>query len=177
MDTQPRLDPLEPSRYFPDGRSARPPVPGTRTVGESRDRGLVSGLKPGVADHEPALDRAGEYATEFPFAVTPEVMRRGRAEYDISCAVCHDRHGTGSGPVVAASYPPAQSFHTDRLRQAPAGYLFEVVTRGNRAMPAHDRQIPARDRWAVVAYVRALQLSQHAELQSLPPEIRQKFSK
>jgi mono/diheme cytochrome c family protein len=182
MADQPRYGPLEPSRFFADGQSSREPVPGTLARGEAwEDAHLLTGKLPGVPPTgsperpAPSLDRAAEYVDTFPFKVTPDVVRRGRERFNIFCAACHDKVGTGTGPVVGSGYPAAQSFHTDRLRQAPAGYVFDVISNGYRAMPRFAGQIPPRDRWAVIAYARALQLSQHADLKTLPPDVRQGF--
>ncbi len=182
MANQPRYDPLEPSRFFPDGQSARHPVAGMLARDEERtDYHLLTGTRPGVPPAggkerpAPTLDRAAEYEETFPFAITPDAMRHGRERFNIYCAACHGPLGAGDGPVVRSGYPQAQSFHTDRLRQAPAGYLFDVVTRGYQKMPVFAGQITPRDRWAVVAYVRALQLSRHAELKNLPPDVRKRF--
>lgn len=177
MADQPRYEPQEPSRFFADGRSSRPPVPGTVARGDSAaDPQALTGWNPG-ADVPPAptLDRRADYAATFPAPVTAATMRRGRERFDIFCATCHGRAGTGAGPVVAAGYPRAESFHTDRLRAAPAGYLFDVITRGHKRMPAYAAQLPPVDRWAVVAYVRALQLSRRANLTDLPPDVRRRF--
>lgn len=177
MAEQPRYDPLAASRFFDDGRSAREPVPGTLARGQEWDDvHLLTGRKPGIAfPPVPSLDRAADYEDTFPFPVTDAVMQRGRERYDIFCSACHDTLGTGRGKVVVAGYPPAQSFHTDRLRQAPAGYMFDVITHGYRAMPRFASQITPRDRWAVIAYVRALQLSQHARVEDLPEDLRRRL--
>ncbi len=178
MADQPRYEPLEASRFFADGRSIREPVAGTVARGHSvADTHLFTGLKAGVErSAEPTLDRRADYADTFPFPVSRDVMRRGRERYDIQCAACHGRAGTGAGPVVAAGYPRAEAFHTDRLRLAPVGYLFDVVSRGTKRMPAFAGRIEANDRWAILAYLRALQLSQHAALKDLPPDVRQRFA-
>jgi mono/diheme cytochrome c family protein len=182
MAKQPRYAPLAPGRFFADGQSGRAPVPGTRAHDETReDVHLLTGKKPGTAPTAskerpaPSLEHAAEYEETFPFAVSAERMRHGRERFGVYCAACHGTLGDGSGVVVRAGYPQAESFHTDRLRRAPAGYLFDVVTHGYKKMPGFARQIAPRDRWAILAYVRALQLSRHAELKALPPELRQQF--
>ena len=179
MADQPRYDPLEPGRFFPDGQSARQPVPGTIARGyASADRYVRTGrTSDAPADRPPSLERPGEYVTEFPFPITAEVMREGRERYLVYCTPCHGRSGSGTGPVVAAGYPKAQSFHQDRLRRAPVGYLFDVVTRGHGPMPSYAGQIPPAERWAILAYVRALQFSRHAPLTELPPEVRERFAR
>jgi mono/diheme cytochrome c family protein len=98
----------------------------------------------------------------FPFPVTEEVMERGRLKFNVYCAVCHDRLGNGNGRIVQRGYLRPPSLHAQRLRDAPVGHFFEVITNGHGGMPSYSAQIPPRDRWAVIAYVRALQYSQSA---------------
>jgi mono/diheme cytochrome c family protein len=161
MAEQPRYDPLEASRVFPDGQAARPRVAGTVARGELRDD---TALFTGKADGRPV--------DKVPVAVTPEVLARGRERFDIYCSPCHDRVGTGNGMVVRRGYRQPPSLHDERLRQAPAGHFFDVVTNGFGVMPAYAAQVPVRDRWAIVAYIRALQRSQHATLADVPPAER-----
>ncbi|HKY05989.1 MAG TPA: cytochrome c [Blastocatellia bacterium] len=116
------------------------------------------------------------FATTFPFPVTKEVMDRGEERYNIFCSVCHSRTGDGLGMVVRRGYRRPPSLHDDRLRQAPPGYLFDVITNGFGAMPDYAAQITPRDRWAIVAYIRALQLSQQGTLADVPPEERDKLN-
>jgi mono/diheme cytochrome c family protein len=153
MHDQPRFEPLEKTTLFPDGRSSRPRVPGTIARGEGvYDAQLMEGKLDGVL------------ATTFPMPITAEVLARGRERYDIFCSACHDRAGTGEGLVVKRGLKQPPSLHIERLRQAPPGYHFDVITRGFGAMyDLADRLAPA-DRWAIVAYVRALQRSQNASL-------------
>ena len=117
----------------------------------------------------------------MPFPVTRDVLDRGRQRFDIYCAPCHSRLGDGGGIVVQRGFRPPPSYHTDRLRKAPLGYFFEVMTYGFGAMPEYASQVPARDRWCIVAYIRALQLSQSAtnadvpsgqQIPSEPPQFR-----
>jgi mono/diheme cytochrome c family protein len=164
MADQPRYDPLEPSTFFADGQSARQLVPDTVARGQLRDDGALYTGKSGGADVE-----------QFPFPVTRDVLERGRERFDIYCAVCHGEAGYGDGMVVKRGFSPPPSFHTDRLRAAPVGHFFDVMTNGFGAMPSYAEQVPVRDRWAIAAYVRALQLSQHATLADLPPEARQQL--
>lgn len=164
MAEQPRYDPLEPSEFFDDQRSARPLVEGTVARGHLREdehlyRGTVNG-KP---------------AETFPFAVDKQVLLRGRERYDVFCAPCHDRVGTGQGMIVRRGYRAPASFHIDRLRQTEAGDFFEHITKGFGVMPDYAQQIAPADRWAIVAYIRALQLSQHARLSDLPEAERAKL--
>jgi len=152
MEDQPRYEPLEASTFFPDGRSSRPLLPGTVARGHLDDT-----APPGDAP---------------PFPVTREVLDRGEERYDIFCSPCHDRVGTGDGMVVRRGYTRPPSFHIDRLREAPPGHFFEVMTKGFGAMPSYAAQVPAQDRWAIAAYIRALQRSQHATLSDVPAAAR-----
>ena len=125
-----------------------------------------------------APDRVGQgFADIFPFPITAEVLDRGETNYNIFCSVCHDRLGTGDGMIVRRGYRKPPSYHTDRLRRAPAGYFFDVITNGFGAMPDYAAQIIPADRWAIVAYIRALQLSQNAALADVPAEKRAELEK
>ena len=161
MEDQPRYEPLERSRFFEDERSARPLPEGTVARGHLR------------VDREMYLGKRGEQLIEsFPFAITRRDLERGRERYDIFCSPCHGRAGTGEGMVVQRGFRPPPSFHLDRLREAPVGYFYDVVTNGFGAMWSYASRIPPRDRWAIVAYVRALQLSQNVRAGDLAPEDR-----
>ena len=182
MAEQPRYDPLEPSRFFADGMSARPPTAGavSRTppadqLLEFASEELMANAADPAQGVPPSLEQAADYLDTFPMPVTLEVMKHGRERFQIYCAPCHGEKGTGVGPVVEHGYPRAASFHTERLRQAPAGYVFDVITRGRGSMPPYGAQVPPYDRWAIVAYLRALQFSQHADWAQLPEEIRQRI--
>lgn len=157
MHDQPRYKPYAASDFFGDNRSARPLVEGTVARGQLRDD-----------EHLYAGKLDGELAASFPFPVTAEVMARGRERFDVFCAPCHSRTGDGNGMVVQRGYRKAQSLHIERLRNERAGYFYDVISRGFGAMPDYASQIPVRDRWAIVAYVRALQLSQSATLADVP---------
>jgi mono/diheme cytochrome c family protein len=161
MRDQPRREPLEAGPFFRDGRSAREPVPGTVARGQLRaDMHLYEGL----------VD--GKPAPTFPFPVDRRLLARGRERFDAFCSHCHDRAGYGDGMVVQRGFRRPPSFHLDRLRKAPPGHLFGVITNGFGAMPNHRDVITPRDRWAIVAYIRALQLSQHAALDDVPDDAR-----
>jgi hypothetical protein len=164
MHDQPRYEPLEASTFFADGRSARPPVPGTVARGQLQaDEHFYSGQSAGVL------------VDTLPFPVTRKVLERGRERYNIYCSPCHDRIGNGQGMVVRRGFRRPSSFHIPRLHEAPVGYFFDVMTRGFGAMTDYAAQISARDRWAIVAYLRALQLSQRVMLAEVPVEERQKL--
>lgn len=152
MHVQPRQNPLARSEFFADQRSARPLVEGTVARGDLREN---SYLYTGKLGNNP-----GDY---MPFPVTKQDLERGRVRFNIYCAPCHSRVGDGNGYVPTRGFsrkPP--SFHSERLQKAPVGYIFGVITEGFGIMPDYASQIAAEDRWRIVAYVRALQLSQHA---------------
>jgi mono/diheme cytochrome c family protein len=166
MHDQPKYQPLARSRFFADGRASRPAVEGTVARGElDSDPVVVTGRT------------ADGFVERAPLPLTEGLLRRGRERFDIFCAVCHDRVGNGGGMIVLRGFRRPPSFHVDRLRQQPDGYLFDVVTRGFGVMPSYATQIPIADRWAIVAYVRALQLSQHATLADVPPAERDRLSR
>lgn len=185
MHDQEKLEPLEASTMFPDGRASRHPVEGTVARGDlEADHHLHRGserlpeppsIYTGEGGGEPAPSAEPEYrdATTFPFAVTRADLARGRERYDIHCAPCHSRSGHGDGMVVRRGLRQPPSFHIDRLREQTPGYLYDVITRGFGAMPAYGNRIALRDRWAIVAYMRALQLSQNARLEDVPEAERQ----
>lgn len=164
MSDQPRHEPLEASDFFDDRKSAREPVAGTVARGFLREDGLLHAGKIG-----------SRTAEVFPFPVDRAVLERGRERYGIFCAPCHDYVGTGQGRIVQRGFRPPPSYHLDRLRQAPPGHFFDVMTNGFGAMPDYAAQIPARDRWAIAAYIRALQRSQHARAEDLPEEERRRL--
>ncbi|HLY17116.1 MAG TPA: cytochrome c [Bryobacteraceae bacterium] len=168
MQDQPKYIPLRPSSFFADGRSERPLVEGTVARGHLEADTV---FYTGKADGKPVA--------AFPFPVTREVLDRGQERFNIYCSPCHDRMGTGRGMIVRRGFthPPPPSYHIDRLRQAPDGYIFDVITNGLGAMPDYAAQIPPADRWAIVAYVRALQLSQHASVNDVPPDARGQLNK
>jgi len=161
MHMQPRYNSLDASAFFDDGRSARPAVPGTVARGNLR---INSHLYTGKVN--------GVVVDAFPFPVTRQVLERGRERYNIYCTPCHDEVGTGHGMIVRRGFPPPPSYHSDRLRTAPAGHYFDVMTNGFGAMRSYADRVSPQDRWAIVAYIRALQLSQHATLAEVPEKER-----
>ena len=157
MHNQPKYRPLRSTSFFADGSSARPLVEGTVPRGTlQEDAAFFTGTMGNVA------------VKELPFPVDERVLSRGQSRYDIFCTPCHDAVGTGRGMVVQRGYRQPPSFHDERLRLADPGYFFDVMTNGFGAMPDYKMQLTARDRWAVVAYIRALQLSQHASKADIP---------
>ena len=158
MHEQPRQNPLSRSDFFADQRSARPPVEGTVARGDLRGDTYFYTGKVG--------SNPGDV---MPFPVTREVLGRGRERFNIFCAPCHSRVGDGNGMVPSRGFarkPP--SFHIARLQKAPVGYFYDVITNGFGIMPDYASQIPPQDRWDVVAYIRALQLSQNATMADVP---------
>jgi cytochrome c553 len=157
MYNQPKFKPLRGTTFFADGRQSRDFPKGTIARGFLReDKFFYKGLE----------DTA--FAKNFPMPVTREVLLRGQARFNIYCTPCHDWAGTGRGMIVRRGFKQPPSYHIDRLREAPAGYLFDVITNGFATMSGYAAQVPPEDRWAIVAYIRALQLSQNAKLADLP---------
>jgi mono/diheme cytochrome c family protein len=161
MHDQPKFKPYAKDDFFADRRSARPLPEGTIARGHLREDSV---LYTGKA--------AGKPVDAFPFAVTAGVMARGQERFDIFCAPCHGRTGDGDGMIVRRGYRKPPTFHQDRLRQTAPGYTFDVITNGFGAMPDYAQQIPVRDRWAIVAYIKALQRSQNTAVGTVPAEAR-----
>lgn len=166
MYQQPRYDTYEPSTFFEDGASARPLVEGTVARGfaiedEHRFLGTVN----------------GQQAPTFPYLVDRRTLERGQEQYSIFCSQCHGILGDGNGVVVQRGFPQPQTFHSDRLRQVPVGYFFNVITNGFGRMYPYGDRINPDDRWAITAYVRALQVSQFADLEDLPPMDRDRLER
>ncbi len=157
MHDQPKYRPLRASDFLPDGGSARAPVAGTVARGQLRDDTLLYTGKVGTED-----------APVFPFPIDAQVMARGRERYDIYCSPCHARTGTGDGMIVLRGYRQPPTLHSERLRTAPPGHFFDVITNGFGAMPDYAAQVRPEDRWAIVAYIRALQLSHRASPADIP---------
>jgi mono/diheme cytochrome c family protein len=164
MQDQPKYIPLRSSTFFNDERSARPLVPGTVARGHLHDDTLLETGKIGKDD-----------ATLFPFRVDARVLERGQERYEIYCSPCHGRTGYGDGMIVRRGFRHPPSYHDDRLRNAPVGHFVDVMTNGFGAMADYRQQVDARDRWAIAAYIRALQLSEHATLADVPAAERAKL--
>jgi mono/diheme cytochrome c family protein len=161
MHDAPRYEPLEASTFFGDGRGSRTLVANTVPRGALReDEHLYAGK----------ID--GQLADVFPMPVTADVMARGRERFNVFCSPCHGRTGQGNGMVVQRGFRAPTSFHEDRLRTAPAGYFFDVMTHGFGAMSDYAAQVPVADRWAIAAYIRALQFSQRATVDDVPADRR-----
>jgi hypothetical protein len=204
MATQPSYRPLVRSRFFNDERASRPLVAGTISRDASDlDPLLVSGRKPtattvpvpsaassiSVSTQSSAGIRPDEFATEFPFQITRDILARGQERYTVYCAICHDATGIGNGKIVQRGFTKPPSYLTDNsrqlarsgyqvpLREVPVGYLFDVPTTGYGAMADYAVQVSPRDRWAIAAYIRTLQLSQSIPLDDLPPNLRDEATK
>ena len=166
MHDTPRAKPLRQSVFFKNMSSARPAVEGTIARGTLQDDAEFFTGKNGALP-----------ADALPFELTAQVLDRGEERFNIFCAPCHDVSGNGRGMIVRRGYRQPPSFHVDRLQQSPIGHFYDVMTNGFGAMPDYRAQITPRDRWAIAAYVRALQLSQHAPAAEFPQEERDKLSK
>ncbi len=153
-----KVRPLAPSAQFADGRSSRPQVPGT----VEHARGILAATSSGraLAPEEGRL--AAERATAIPYPITLPLLERGRQRFDIYCAPCHSVVGDGDGMVVRRGFPAPPSYHIERLRAAPDRHFYDVITQGYGVMYPYGDRVAPEDRWAIVAYIRALQLSQHA---------------
>ena len=187
MQDQPKMKPFRSSTFFGDGLSTRPPIEGTVARGFLKtDTEFFAGKKAGRAPANaaalpaltpagpqppgtsaaPALQGSAAYPDDvevFPIAVTKDVVTRGKERYEIFCSACHGLTGNGDGMIVRRGFRRAASFNDDRLRQAPVGHFFDAITNGWGVMPSYAPQIPTPDRWAIIAYVRALQLSQQSQ--------------
>ena len=162
MADQPRVDTLEGSHFFADGLGAREQVAGTIAQGQAWE---TTPTNTGKQDGQPVKD--------IPLDVDGALLARGRERFGIFCSHCHGPDGYGNGMVVQRGFPQPPSYHIDRLRNAPAGHFFLVISDGIGRMPSFRARIEPSDRWAIVAYIRALQLSQHAEVGNLPEEDKQ----
>lgn len=167
MHDAPRYDPLEASDFFADGSSARPLMAGTVARGHLNDDVYLHTGK----------DAAGLPVAAFPFAITRADLDRGEERFNVFCAPCHGKTGEGNGMVVQRGYRQAQNMHLERLRSAPVGYFYDVISNGFGVMPDYRAQIPVEDRWRIIAYVRALQLSRQATTSDLPADVLDQLRK
>ena len=161
MHDQPKFRPLRESDFYVDGRSARPQVEGTVARGSLRED-----------DHLYTGRVNGQLATTFPFPVSAAVLARGQERFNVFCSPCHGRLGLGNGMVVRRGFRKPPSYHDERLRHVAVGHFFDVMTNGFGVMPDYAAQVSVADRWAIAAYIRALQLSQHATSADVPAEAR-----
>ena len=175
MQNQPRFKPLRPNPMFDDGGSARPLVEGTVPRASARDESFRPSWV--VTSKQAVILETNDISniSQFPIPVTSQLLDRGQDRFNIYCAVCHGRVGDGKGMVVQRGFRQPPSYHIDRLRAAPIGHFYDVVTNGFGAMPSYGEQVTPQDRWAIIAYIRALQLSQHAPVSDVPLEKRDKL--
>ncbi len=159
MANQPRQNPLSPAPIFQDGRSERPIIDNTVARGAVEDDALY----------------IAKDSNAFPLPLTQELLARGQDRYNIFCSPCHGLQGDGQGMVTMRGMKHPPTYHQDRVRNEPNGYYFDVITNGFGAMNSYSAQITPRDRWAIVAYVRALQLSRNAHVGELPQNLREKL--
>jgi mono/diheme cytochrome c family protein len=159
MANQPRQNPLSPSDFFADGRSERPVLENTVVRGSVADEALF----------------VPKDSNAFPVQISMELLERGQERYAIFCSPCHGLQGDGNGMVAMRGMKHPPSYHQERLRSVPNGYVYDVVTNGFGAMYGYSAQIPPRDRWAIIAYLRALQLSRNAHVAELPAELLEKL--
>jgi len=161
MHNQPKRQAYKSSRFFENGASARPLLPGTVARGKLQTNLVYfAGL------------RGTNLATDIPVRITREVLDRGRERFDIYCSVCHGLTGEGNGMIVQRGFPPPPSFHTDRLREAPVGHLYRVITDGYGVMFPYAARVAPDDRWAIAAYIRALQFSATRQVADLSSDAR-----
>lgn len=166
MHIQPKYLPEKPTTFFSDGRSERPEVPGTVARGHLHTDELM---------YNGTIN--GQTANVFPFPITAEDLARGQQRYNIYCSPCHGYDGSGRGMVVLRGFQQPPSYHTDRLRNAPVGYFFDVITYGFGNMYSYASRVSPDDRWRIAAYIRALQLSEHAPVADVPPNDRASLEK
>ena len=166
MHDAPRYEPLEESAFFTDGRSSRMPVANTVARGQLRDD-----------EHLYTGKIGGQLATEFPMPVTAEVMARGQERFNAFCSPCHSRKGDGTGMIVQRGFRQPPSYHDQRLVNAPVGHFFDVMTNGFGAMQDYSAQVPVADRWAIAAYIRALQLSRQGTVNDVPADRREELDR
>ncbi|MDQ4074991.1 MAG: cytochrome c [Chloroflexota bacterium] len=170
MADQPRCEPLEASEFFDDGKCARDLIPNTVSR-EGIDSGVIARAPLDVAQlfEEGMVGDRGELS---PLPVTAELLAEGQERYDIFCSPCHGFAGYGNGMIVQRGFPPPSSLHEQRLRDVPDSHLYNVITNGIGVMYPYASRVPPAERWAIVAYIRALQLSQNAAVEDIPIEER-----
>ena len=165
MHNEPRYKPLAESDFFKDHRSARPMVEGTVARGhlridEARYTGKIN----------------GEEIDQFPIPITKEDIERGQTRFNVYCTPCHSRIGDGNGMIVLRGFRQPPSYYSDRLRNEPVGHYFDVITNGFGAMASYASRVQTDDRWRIIAYIRALQLSESASINDVPADQRQNLA-
>lgn len=173
MYDQPRYDPNDGSALWTDGRADRPAVPGTVAAAA----GTLAGTSSARHGRDVPLQWAAAQQASAPPPLSKTLLLRGQERYSIYCLPCHSSLGDGDGPVARRGFPHPPTYHQSRLRDASDRYLFEVITNGHGVMYGYTDRVDAQDRWAIVAYIRALQLSQAAQLTQLPPAVQEKVQR
>ena len=172
MYRQARYDSNEASPLFPDGRADRPPPPGAVPMAAGTLAATSSGR---VGGDVTAQWRVANDSPQLP-PITSALLARGQERYEIYCLPCHSPLGDGDGPVVRRGFPHPPSYHEQRLRDAPDRHFYDVIGNGYGIMHSYADRVPPPDRWAIVAYIRALQASQRAQVAQLPPTVRAKLA-
>jgi hypothetical protein len=162
MDDQPKYEAMEESKFFKDKSSMRMPVAGTVARGKLNEN----------QNYYFGKEEDGNFIKKMPVKITLPLLKRGQERYEIYCTPCHGSTGAGQGIVIKKGFLAPQSYHIDRLRDIEDGYIYDVISNGIRNMPSYGYQIPVADRWAIVAYVRALQRSQNATVKDVPEDIK-----
>jgi mono/diheme cytochrome c family protein len=165
MDEQEKYKAQEESKFFADGATMRTPVAGTVARGWLHEN----------TEYYSGKNEKGEYIAKIPAEINMQLLQRGHERYDIYCAPCHSRVGDGRGIMISRGYVPPPSFHQNYIREMKDGYFFDVITNGVRNMPGYGHQVKVADRWAIVAYLRALQRSHNASEKDVPQELRQEI--
>lgn len=165
MHDQPKIEPFEANAFFADGVGSRIPPAGTIARGWLREDTVLWEGK----------DAAGELVDTLPMELSQELLQRGQQRFEIYCSVCHGSTGDGLGMIVRRGFKQPPPLYEQRLQEMPVGYFFDVMTNGFGLMSSYAKQVPVKDRWAIAAYIRALQLSQNAALAELPSPIQDEF--
>jgi hypothetical protein len=186
MDHQPKYQPQHRSPFFADGRNSRKPVEGTIPLGYTLEKRFLQAsvmngvLGGGTFTNAPDYYHTGRigdaYGDGFPVEINEQLLNRGEERYNINCAICHGKTGAGNGIVTQYGLVAVANFHDERLRIMPDGQIFSTITNGKNTMGAYGPQIAVEDRWAIVAYIRALQRSQNSQVADLPEAQRQRLS-
>lgn len=185
MDHQPKYQAQHTSKFWADGRAARQPVPGTVPIGFTLKNSYYSthasnASENGSFTNQPDYYNTGimgeVYGDGIPVEITEALLKRGQQRFEINCAICHDSTGSGNGIIKSYGLTTIASLQDQRLRTAPDGYLFSVITDGKNTMGAYGPQIAVEDRWAIIAYLRALQKSQGVNVADLPSAMQQELN-
>ena len=165
MHDAPSIEPLEAHSFWADGMGAR----------QLPEGAIARGLLKEETEYWQGKSESGDFVVDFPVEVDRALLSHGQTRYEIFCSVCHDSTGQGQGMIVKRGFKRPPSLHEDRLLELPVGYFFDVMTNGFGLMSSYAKQVPVKDRWAIAAYIRALQLSQNAALAELPSPIQDEF--